>query len=61
MGENLDGRADLYSAGVVLFECVTGRPVFTAPTIMALMAKHLEERPADPVPSTRTFPEPSLG
>ncbi len=48
MGEILDGRADLYSSGVVLFECVTGRPVFSAPTLMALMAKHLEERPEDP-------------
>ncbi len=48
MGEAIDGRADLYSTGAVLFECVTGRTVFSAPTLMALMAKHLEERPDDP-------------
>lgn len=48
LGEDLDPRADLYAAGAVLFECVTGRNVFTAPNVMALMAKHLEEAPDDP-------------
>ncbi len=48
LGENLDARVDLYAAGAVLFECVTGRNVFTAPNVMALMAKHLDEAPEDP-------------
>ncbi len=48
LGGEVDGRADLYSAGAVLFECVTGRCVFVAPTLMSVMAKHLEERPQDP-------------
>ncbi|MSR07139.1 MAG: HAMP domain-containing protein [Gemmatimonadetes bacterium] len=48
MGEEIDVRADLYAAGAVLFECVTGRPVFIAPTVTALMVKHLEEKPVDP-------------
>jgi len=48
MGEEIDARADLYAAGAVLFECVTGRPVFIAPTVTALMVKHLEETPVDP-------------
>lgn len=48
MGEAVDPRADLYSAGAVLYECVTGRNVFEAPTLMALMAKHLGEQPEDP-------------
>ena len=48
MGEEIDARADLYAAGAVLFECVTGRPVFIAPTVTALMVKHLEEKPVDP-------------
>ena len=50
-GEELDGRADLYAAGAVLFECVTGRPVFTASSITALIAQHLQE----PAPDPRTF------
>jgi serine/threonine-protein kinase len=48
MGEELDARSDLYAAGAVLFECVTGETVFAAPTIMALMAMHIESAPRDP-------------
>jgi serine/threonine-protein kinase len=48
MAEELDVRADLYSAGAVLYECVTGQPVFSAPTVTALLVKHLEEEPRDP-------------
>ena len=50
-GMELDPRSDLYAAGVVLFECVTGRVPFEAETTWALVAKHLEEEPPDP----RTF------
>lgn len=48
LGQDLDPRADLYATGAVLFECVTGRNVFLAPNVMAMMAKHLEEAPEDP-------------
>ena len=47
-GLELDARADLYAAGVVLFECVTGRVPFEGETPWALVAKHLEEEPPDP-------------
>ena len=49
--ESVDGRADLYATGAVLFECVTGRPVFEAPSLVALLARHLEDAAPDP----RTF------
>ena len=45
-GEAVDGRADLYATGAVLFECVTGRPVFEAPSLVALLARHLDEHAA---------------
>ena len=47
-GMELDPRSDLYAAGVVLFECLTGRLPFEAETTWALIAKHLEEEPPDP-------------
>jgi serine/threonine-protein kinase len=47
-GLELDPRSDLYAAGVVLFECLTGRLPFEAETTWALVAKHLEEEPPDP-------------
>jgi serine/threonine-protein kinase len=47
-GEPVDGRADIYATGAVLFECVTGRPVFEAPSLVALLARHLNDAPPDP-------------
>jgi len=47
-GGELDPRSDLYSAGVVLYECCTGRVPFEAETTWSLIAKHLEEEPPDP-------------
>lgn len=47
-GDPVDGRADLYATGAVLFECVTGRPVFEAPSLVALLARHLEDTAPDP-------------
>jgi eukaryotic-like serine/threonine-protein kinase len=47
-GEPVDGRADLYATGAVLFECVTGRPVFEAPSLVALLARHMDGTPPNP-------------
>src|SRR5213593_2011772 len=57
LGMELDARSDLYSAGVVLFECVTGRPPFQAETMYALIAKHVEEEPPDPRTLDAAVPE----
>jgi serine/threonine-protein kinase len=56
-GVEVDARADLYAAGVVLFECVTGRVPFEAETTWALIAKHLEEQPPDPRALNGEVPE----
>jgi serine/threonine protein kinase/tetratricopeptide (TPR) repeat protein len=45
LGENIDGRADIYSLGVVLFQMLTKALPFTDTTISALIHKHLNEAP----------------
>ncbi len=42
---DVDARADVFSLGCVLFECLTGRAAFVGEQVMALLAKILLESP----------------
>ncbi len=43
----IDGRSDIYSLGCVMFEMLAGVTPHTGPTVQAIMAKVLTERPPD--------------
>ena len=48
-GIDVDGRADIYALGIILFEMLTGKQPYEADTPMAVAIKHI----TDPVPQIR--------
>ena len=56
-GQECDVRSDLYSLGVVLFECLAGTVPFDGDTTVTVLIKHISA----PVPSIRgRAPEPPV-
>jgi len=45
LGEEVDGRTDIYATGVLLFEMLAGRPPFVANSLAATLAQHMTQTP----------------
>ena len=60
LGEEVDGRADLYALGCVAYYLLTGRLVFEGTTSLQVIAKHIQEIPVPPSQRTELEIDPAL-
>src|SRR5687767_809914 len=57
MGERaIDGRADIYALGAVLYEMLVGEAPFTGPTVQAIVARVMTENPRPVTGQRRSVP-----
>jgi eukaryotic-like serine/threonine-protein kinase len=60
LGEEVDGRADIYALGCVAYYLLTGRLVFEAAGSFQVIAKHIQEAPVPPSQRTELEIDPDL-
>lgn len=58
--KELDGRSDLYSMGIILYEMVTGTVPFQSKTAVAVLASHVYEEPKKPSDLARHTISPEM-
>src|SRR5574344_2170669 len=56
-GEHIDARSDIYSAGVVLYEMLTGRLPFEGDSAVSVAIQHLSSVPLSPREINDSVPE----
>jgi len=55
-GEKVDGRADVYALGCVVFQCLTGELPFQAESAIDVLRMHVEDPPPPPSTFDRGLP-----
>ena len=58
--KELDGRSDLYSMGIILYEMITGTVPFQSKTAVTILAAHVYDPPAPPSQKTRRPVHPKM-
>jgi serine/threonine-protein kinase len=60
LGEQVDGRADIYALGCVAYFLITGKLVFEAEKVFQMIAQHLQTAPIPPSQRTDRAVSPEL-